>query len=61
MEKYCMNSVEAAAYIGIGINRLRELAKQGKIPAAKSGKNLKFYRPQLEEYAERKAKNGEQL
>ena len=58
---YAMNSEQAAAYIGIGINRLRKLAKEGEIPAARVGKNLRFYKPQLEEYAERKAKNGEEL
>ena len=56
-----MNSEEAAEYIGTGVNHLRELAKRGEIPAARSGKNLKFYKPLLEEYALKKAKSGEQL
>lgn len=61
MDNFCMNSKEAAAYIGIGVNRIVELAKKGEIPAARSGKNLKFYRPLLEEWAMKKAREGEQL
>lgn len=61
MDKFCMNSEEAAEYIGTGVNHLRELARKGEIPAARSGKNLKFYKPLLEEYALKKAKSGEQL
>ena len=58
---YSMNTEQAAEYIGIGVNRLRKLAKAGEIPAARHGRRLVFYRPQLEEYAEKKARNGEQL
>ena len=58
---YAMNTEQAAAYIGVGVNRLRELAKKKEIPSAKVGKNLRFFRPQLEEYAEKKARDHEQL
>lgn len=61
MDGFCMNAEEAAAHIGIGVNRLRELAKKGEIPVARSGKNLKFYKPLLEEWAMKKAQNREQL
>ena len=61
MEKFCMNTVEASEYIGIGVNHLRELVKKGEIPYAKSGKNLKFYKPLLEEWALKKAQNGAKL
>lgn len=58
---YCMNSEQAAEYIGIGVNKIRELAKKGEIPAARTGKNLRFYKPLLEEWVEKKARKGEQI
>lgn len=58
---YCMNSTQAAKYIGIGVNRIRELAKAKEIPAIRTGKQLRFYRPLLEEWAENKARNNEQI
>lgn len=59
--KYILTTQEAAEYVGIGINRIRELVKSGEIPAARSGRNFKIPRPLLEEWILEKAKNGEQI
>ena len=61
MDEFCMNTEQAAEYIGIGANRLRELAKKGEIPAAKNGRHFRFYKPLLEEYAVKQAREGKQL
>lgn len=58
---FAMNSEQAAEYIGIGVNKIRKLAKEGQIPVARTGKNLIFYRTLLEEWAEKKARNGEKI
>ena len=59
--KYILTTQEAAEYVGIGINRIRELVKTGEIPAARSGRNFKIPRPLLEEWILEKARNGEQI
>jgi excisionase family DNA binding protein len=59
--KYILTTQEAAEYVGIGINRIRELVKSGEIPAARSGRNFKIPRPLLEEWILEKARNGEQI
>ena len=59
--KYILTTQEAAEYVGIGINRIRELVKTGEIPAARSGRNYKIPRPLLEEWILEKARNGEQI
>ena len=59
--KYILTTQEAAGYVGIGINRIRELVKTGEIPAARSGRNFKIPRPLLEEWIEEKARKGEQI
>ena len=59
--KYILTTQEAAEYVGIGINRIRELVKSGEIPAARSGRNFKIPRPLLEEWIVEKAEKGEQI
>lgn len=59
--KYILTTQEAAEYVGIGINRIRELVKSGEIPAARSGRNFKIPRPLLEEWIEEEARKGEQI
>lgn len=59
MEKFVFTPEEAAGYIGIGVNQLRKLVKDGEIPAARSGRNFKIPRPLLEEWIIRKAEKGE--
>ena len=59
--KYILTTQEAAEYVGIGINRIRELVKTGEIPAARSGRNFKIPRPLLEEWIEEKARKGERI
>lgn len=59
--KYILTTQEAAEYVGIGINRIRELVKSGEIPAARSGRNFKIPRPLLEEWILEKARKGEQI
>lgn len=61
MDKFTLTPKEAAEYIGMGENRIRQLAKNGEIPAAKSGRNFKIPRPLLEEWILEKARNGEQI
>jgi len=61
MEKFTLTPKEAAEYIGMGENRIRQLAKYGEIPAAKSGRNFLIPRPLLEEWILEKARNGEQI
>ena len=61
MEKFTLTPKEAAEYIGMGENRIRQLVKSGEIPAARSGRNFKIPRPLLEEWILEKARNGEQI
>lgn len=56
-ERLLMKSEEAARFIGIGINQLRALVKQGKVPVIKlHSRILRFYRPALEKWAENQSK-----
>ena len=61
MEKFVLNTKEAAEYIGVGENQIRQLVKNGKIPAARSGRNYKIPRPLLEAWIVEKAEKGEQI
>lgn len=61
MNRFVFTPKEAAEYLGMGENRIRQLVKEGKIPAAKSGRNFKIPRPLLEEWILEKARNGEQI
>lgn len=60
-ERFVLNSKEASEYIGIGINRIRELCASGDIKAARSGKNWKIPKPMLERYVMEKAERGEEI
>ena len=61
MEKFVLTPKEAAAYIGISENRIRELCAAGEIKAARSGRCWKIPRPLLETYVIHKAERGESL
>lgn len=61
MEKFVLSPKEAAAYIGIGENLIREKCAAGEIKALKSGRNWKIPIPMLELYAMEKAEKGEQI
>ena len=56
-----LSAKEAAEYIGVGENLIRQLVKEGEIPAARSGRNYKIPRPLLEEWIVNKAKEGARI
>ena len=61
MDKFVLSAKEAAEYIGVGENLIRQLVKEGEIPAARSGRNYKIPRPLLEEWIVNKAKEGARI
>lgn len=61
MDRFIFTPKEAAEYLGVGENRIRQLVKDGKIPAARSGRNFKIPRPLLEEWIVEKAEKGERI
>lgn len=61
MDKFVLTPKEAAAYIGISENRIRELCAAKEIKAAKSGRCWKIPRPIIEGYVMPKAEKGEEL
>ena len=61
MDRFIFTPKEAAEYLGLGENRIRQLVKNGEIPAARSGRNYKIPRPLLEEWIVEKAEKGEQI
>lgn len=61
MEKFTLTSKEAAAYIGIGENKIRELIKAGEIAATTNGHGYIIPRPLLEEWILGKAKKGAKI
>ena len=56
-----LSAKEAAEYIGVGENLIRQLVKEGEIPAARSGRNYKIPRPLLEEWIVDKARKGAKI
>ncbi|MBW1987820.1 MAG: helix-turn-helix domain-containing protein [Deltaproteobacteria bacterium] len=48
--KEVMNTVEAAAFLGISPHDLRRYARRGMIPARKLGKRWLFHKPHLVEW-----------
>jgi excisionase family DNA binding protein len=46
-DKEVLNTVEAAAFLGVSAFTIREYAKKGMIPARKVGKRWFFYKPDL--------------
>ena len=61
MEKFTLTSKEAAAYIGIGENKIRELVKAGELAATTNGKGYIIPRPLIEEWVMDKARRGEKI
>ena len=61
MEKFVLTPKEAAAYIGIGENKIRDMCAAGMIQATKVGRNWKIPRPMLERFIMEKAEKGETI
>lgn len=61
MEKFVLNSKEAAQYLSIGENKMRELCNSRQIKAFRSGKNWKIPKPMLERFVMEKAEKGEEI
>lgn len=47
LEKEVFNTVEAAEFLGLSAYTVRKFAKTGILPAKKTGKDWRFYKPDL--------------
>ena len=56
--QFVLSPKECGAYLGLSENTIRRLCKEGKIKAAKSGKNYKIPRPCAEAYIMELAERG---
>ena len=55
MEQLTIKTAEAAALSGIGINRLRELARRPEFPAFRDGRKILIYKELFEEWLKQQA------
>lgn len=58
IEEHCMNAEEVATYLGLGINRIYELAYARSLPHRKSGNRFIFRRQDVIEWEERDVIGG---
>lgn len=56
--QFVLSPKECGAYLGLSENTIRLLCKEGKIKAAKSGKNYKIPKPCAEAYILELAEKG---
>lgn len=61
MDRYVLTPAEAAEYVAIGENKIRELIHAGEIPAVYTGKGWRIPKPLLEDWINQKAKGGEHV
>lgn len=61
MKRYVMTPAEAAEYVAIGENKIRDLIHAGEIPAVNTGKGWRIPVPLLEQWIEEKAKGREKI
>lgn len=53
-----LNEEQAAIYLGIGVDLLRRLRKDGELPHIRLGDRVVYYPPSLDDYLHRKSESS---